>query len=309
MRMLPATAALTLLSVMLLSSPAAAQTRGTGRLAGKITDPTGAPIADVRVTATRSGETSVALEARTNKKGEWAIGGIGGGRWDLDFAREAFETRSISVGVSEVGRIPPIELVLKPVKVVVDPNIEIKDELVRAADMMRAKQFTEARKIYESLLAKYPEAHQLHPLVARTYAAENQPARAIEHLRIAAGKDPANVEVQLLLGNLLIENGADKEGQKILASIDMSRVADPIAIINSGISLLNQGQPQNATLFFDKIIARFPLMPESYYYRGLAHLQLGQIPQAKADLEKFVSIAPPESPELAQARKILSQLK
>ncbi|MEX2272119.1 MAG: tetratricopeptide repeat protein [Vicinamibacterales bacterium] len=286
-----------------------AQTRGTGRLAGKITDPSGQPIADVRVTAILAGESAIAFESKTNKEGEWAIGGMAGGRWNLDFTKDGFENKSIAIGVSEVGRIPPIEFAMVPVRPVVDPNAEIKDELIRAAGLMQAKQFVEARQLYERLLAKYPEAHQIHPLIARTYAGENQPGKAIEHLRIAMAKDPANVDVQLLLGNLLIEQGAADEGRKILASVDMARVKEPVAIINSGISLLNQGKPDDAKQFFDKIIAQFPQQPDSYYYRGLAHLQLGDVPKAKTDLEKFVSLAPPDSPDLAHARKILAQLK
>jgi hypothetical protein len=31
--------------------------------------------------------------------------------------------------------------------------------------------------------------------------------------------------------------------------------------------------------------------------------------EAKADLEKFVSMAPPDSPQLADAKKLLEQLK
>lgn len=293
-----------------LGADAVAQTRGTGRLSGKISDPSGKPIADVRVTASKDGETDgVVFEDRTNKKGEWAIGGMAGGRWNLDFTKDGFEPKNISIGVSEFGRIPPIEFSMAPVKVVVDPNVEIKDELIRAAGMMQAKQFADARDVYEALLAKHPEAYQLHPLIARTYAGENQPDKAIEHLRIAMAKDPVNVDVQLLLGNLLVERGQEVEGRKILASVDMTQVKDPVAIINSGISLLNQGQPDEARLFFDRVIAQFPGQADSYYYRGLAYLQTGKTAEAKADLQKFVSLAPSDSPELVQAKKILEQLK
>lgn len=294
---------------LVLTAPAAAQSRGTGRLAGKISDPAGAPIANVRVTAAKAGEKTVVFESRTNKKGEWAIGGMAGGQWNLDFTTEGFEPKSITIGVSEFGRIPPIEFAMTPIQVIVDPNVEIKAELIRAAAIMQAGRFAEARQVYESLLTKYPEAHQLHPLLARTYAGDNQPEKAIEHLRIAMAKDPANVEVQLLLGNMLIERGQEDEGRTILAAVDMTRVKDPVAIINSGISLLNQGKPEEAIPFFDKIIGQFSAQPDAYYYRGLAHLQLGKTAEAKVDLEKFVSLGPPDSAEVAQAKKILEQLK
>ena len=53
-------------------------------------------------------------------------------------------------------------MTLERVEPTIDPNAEIADGLVRAAELMNADRFTEARRIYMDLLAKYPEAHQLH---------------------------------------------------------------------------------------------------------------------------------------------------
>src|SRR6185436_15675778 len=54
---------------------------------------------------------------------------------------------------------------------------------------------SEARKIYEDLLAKYPQIYQLEGFVARTYAAENNIPQALEHLKInlEKEKDPAQL--------------------------------------------------------------------------------------------------------------------
>lgn len=295
--------------VLLLCAVVTAQTRGTGRLAGRIVDPDGKPIEGVQVKATKAGDAAAAFEARTNKKGEWAIGGMAGGQWNLDFTRDGFETKSISIGVSEVSRIPPIEFSMVRVKPVVDPNAEIKEDLLKAAGMMQKNDFAGARQIYQALLAKYPEAHQLHPLIARTYAGEKQPEKAVSHLRLALEKDPESVEVKLLLGSVLVETGKGDEGRAMLAAVDVERVKDPLAFINAGIDLLNGGKPADAKTFFDKVVTRFPQEADGYYYRGLANLQLAQNAEAKADLQKFVAIAPKDSPQLSHATKILEQLK
>ena len=42
-----------------------------------------------------------------------------------------------------------------------------------------------SRKIWEDLLAKYPQVHQFHGTIGTMYAAENNPAKAIEHLKLA----------------------------------------------------------------------------------------------------------------------------
>jgi tetratricopeptide (TPR) repeat protein len=150
---------------------------------------------------------------------------------------------------------------------------------------------------------------QFQPLIARTYYGEGNKALAIEHLRKAAAMDPDNVEVQLLLGNILIEEGKAEEGRRILESVDDSKVKDPVVYLNVGIGMINQGKHADAIPWFDKAITRFPDRADAYYYRGISYLALGKSVEAKADLEKFVAIAPPDAPELPMAKKILEGMK
>lgn len=284
--------------------------RGMGRVAGKVVDESGKPIEGVTVKATLpSAGNAGPSEQKTNKKGEWAIGGIARGNWALDFVKEGYETRSISVSVSEVSRIPPMEIELKKAAPVVDPNVEIKEQLTKAAALMNAKQYAEARAIYEELSATYPEVKQFRPLIARTYYAEGDKAKAIEHLRAAAGADPDNVEVRMLLGNILVEEGKTEEGRQILESIDESKVTDPTIYVNVGIEMINEGKHAEAVTWFDKAISQFPDQPDAYYYRGISNISLGKPGEAKADLEKYVSIAPPDAAEIATAKKILESIK
>ena len=308
---IPTFAILTLSVLLWSSSTAFAQEwRGQGRVAGKVTDEGGAPLEGVVVTAALpSSQNRGPSPLKTNAKGEWSLGGISRGAWALDFSKEGYETLSISVPVSEGARIPPVVLALKKKAVVVDPNIAIKEDLVKAAALLDAKQFAEARAIYERLAAQYPTVKQFRPLIARTYHEEGNSAKAIESLRQAVAADPDNVEVTLLLGNMLIEDGQDDEGRKVLASIDDAKVTDPTVYLNIGIAMINKREQAEAITWFDKVIARFPADPDAYYYRGISYLSLQKPAEAKADLQKYVSIAPADAPELATARKILETIK
>ncbi len=280
-----------------------------GRVAGKVVDEAGKPVPDVTVKAMLPSADNEGPQVKTNAKGEWAVAGIAGGGWALDFVKDGYETKSVSVAISQFQRLPPMEIVLTRAVPVVDPNAEIKQKLTEASDLMTAKQFAKARAIYEELSAKYPEVTQFGPLMARTYYSEGDKAKAIEHLRAALAKDPGNVEVQLLLGNVLIETGQADEGKRVLESVDESKVSDPTVYLNVGISMINEGKQAEAVTWFEKAIARFPDHPDAYYYRGISKLTLGETAAAKADLEKFVSMAPADAPELPTARKILESLK
>lgn len=299
------------LAVMLSPLAAAAQEwRGMGRVGGKVVDESGAPIEGVLIkpvlpTAGNRGPSSV----KSNAKGEWAVGGISGGNWALDFEKEGFETRSISVPVSEYNRVPPMEVVLKKAVVVVDANAVVGAKLTEAAELMNAKKFAEARAIYEALMAEYPDVKQFKPLLARAVYGEGDKDKAIALLREASAEDAENVEVRLLLGTLLTEAGQAEEARTVMASVDDSKVIDPVVFLNLGIGMINEGKQAEAIPWFDRAIARFPDYPDSYYYRGLSYVALGKTAEAKADLEKFIAIAKPDAPELAQAKAILESIK
>ena len=286
--------------------------RGSGRVGGYVLDDgTGQPLEGVVVKATLATSGNRGPDpSKSKKNGEWAVGGVSRGDWAIDFSRDGYETRSISVQISEGGRIPPMEIRLKKKAAEApDPNVEIKTQLMSAAEMMKAKQYAEARKVYEDLAAKHPQVKQFRPLIARTYYAEGNKTRAIEELRRAASEDPDNAEVRLLLGNTLMEDGKQEEARQILSALDDSKVTDPAIFLNAGIALVNERKHAEAVAWFDKAIARFPQHPDGYYYRGIANLSLAKTAEAKADLEKYVSIAPKDAPELATAKKILESIK
>jgi tetratricopeptide (TPR) repeat protein len=284
------------------------QTRGQGRVGGKVTDDNGKPIEGVTVRGTLAAGGSP-VTTKTNSKGEWALGGIAPGTWNIDFEKEGWEPRNISIPVAELTRIPPMDVKMKPAAARTDPNVELKAELTTAAALLNERKYAEARSIYESLLAKYPDVHQIHPLVARTYHGEKNLDKAIEHLRVAVEKMPDNVEARLLLGNTLVEAGKTDEGKQILAGIDPSKITDPAVLLNVGITLINQGKAADALTYLDQAVTRFPAHADGYYYRGITYLQLQKNAEAKADLEKFIGLASPDAPELAMAKKILEQLK
>jgi Flp pilus assembly protein TadD len=286
--------------------------RGMGRMGGKVVDEdTGQPIAGVTVKAVLpASDNRGPSESKSNNKGEWAVGGLASGGWAVDFIKDGYETRRLTVPVSEGGGAKPMEIKLKKKAAPPpDPNVEIKAKLTEAAAKMNAQQYAEARAIYEELSAKHPQVKQFRPLIARTYYAEGNKEAAIEHLRKAAADDPGNVEVRMLLGTTLMETGAKDEARQILSSVDESKITDPTVYLNIGIGLINDKKHDEAVAWFDKAIARFPQHADGYYYRGISYISLGKTAEAKADLEKYVSMAPPDAPELATAKQILASMK
>ena len=304
------------LILLLVAATASAQVwRGQGRLAGKVTGEDKKPIEGVLVKLAMPAAKG-AFETKTNAKGEWAVGGLGRGEWQIDFIKAGYESRNISASVAEMTRMPTIEITLKKAE---DPNEIIASEIKRAADLLAQKQYAEARLIYEALLVKYPSAYRLEQLIARTYYLEGQPDKAIERLMTVVAKDPDAQEVRLLLGSLLLEQGKADEGRRVLSAVDDAKITEPAIYVNFGIAMLNKNQAAEAVTYFEKAIQKFPAAPDAYYYRGIATLQLSSAPgeeaqkadrlqRVKADLSKFLQMAP-TAPEAETAKKILEQLK
>ena len=299
----PARTAVALIAVVLLASSAIAQPRGKANLTGKVVDEQGQPIENALVTAQMTGQ-SDSLSGKTDKKGEWKISGAANGEWKVQVTKEGLDVASEMIEV-KADKAPPLNVTLKKA---VDPMVAVNSKLQEAATLAQGGKIADARKIYEDLLAKYPQIYQLEGFIARTYAAENNIPAAMQHLKANLDKEPNNVELKLFQAELMMESG-DKAGAKaILDAVDMKEVKDPYTFINQAINLINDKKGAEAADLLTKLMAQFPTTSELYYYRGRAYVASDKLDDAKADLEKFVQMAP-NAKEAADAKKILEQIK
>ena len=298
--------AIACVATLMLASLAGAQTHGNARLNGKIVDEQGQPVADADVKAQMSGQSDI-LSGKSDKKGEWRINNVSNGEWKVAIEKPGLEPASETVEV-RADKAPALNVTLKKATAKPDPMIAINADLQRAASLAQANKIPEARKIYEDILAKYPQIYQLEGFIARTYAAENNIPQALEHLKINLDKEPDNVDLKLFHAELLMESG-DKAGAKtILDSLDMTKVKDPYPFINQAISLINEKKGPEAVELLTKLMAQFPTQNELYYYRGRAYVASDKLPEARTDLEKYVSLAP-DTKEAADAKQIIEQIK
>jgi predicted Zn-dependent protease len=300
-----AVASIAFMMVAMLASSAGAQVKGNATLSGKVVDDQGQPVVDAVVRAQMVGQ-SEAATARSDKKGEWKIKNLQEGQWRVEIGKDGLETGHQVVEIRN-DKVPPLNVTLAKQVAKPDPTVEINAAVAQAAELAQGGKLPEARKIYEDLLVKYPSVYQLEGLIARTYAMENQPAKALEHLNLALAKEPTNVDLKILQADLMMEAG-DKAGAKtILDAIDLTQVKDPFPFINAAIVTINQGKGDEAAEALTKLLAQFPTQPEIFYYRGRAYVVAKKYDEAKADLDKFISLSP-NAKEAPDAKRILDQL-
>lgn len=301
--------AVTALAIVLaMGVAAAAQSRGPLRITGKVLDEAGRPVVDAQVRAAKKGETQPEVfTAKTNDKGEYTINGVAPGEWVLEAMKDGVGVQEATATLTAGQRTTTVDITIAKPAPKVDPSVEINAEHQRAIALAQSGKIPEARKIYDDLLVKFPTVYQLHAMLANMYAAENNTAKGLEHIRIALEKEPANVDFQLLEAELLMESGDKAGAQKILESLDMTKIKDPRAFTNLAINYINEGKHAEAIDLLTKLIAQFPNDKALLYYRGRAYIVATKLPEAKADLEAFVAAAP-TAPQAADAKKLLEQL-
>jgi predicted Zn-dependent protease len=295
-----------IVTAALVASTAVAQTRGSGRITGKVVDEQGQPVVDAVVKAVMQSQTEV-VSGKTDKKGEWRIQGVADGVWNVEISKAGVGIAKEMVEVKG-ERAPALNVTLKKDAPAVDPTAAVNAELQKAAELAQAGKFPEARQIYTDLIAKYPQVYQLEGFLARIYAAEENYPKALEHLKVNLEKDPNNVDLKMFQAEVLMQTGDKAGARTILDSIDITQVKDPFTFVNESITLINEGKGQEAVDLLTKLIAQFPAQNNLYYYRGRAYVAAQKLPEAKADFEKYVSLEP-NSKEAADAKKILEQIK
>jgi Tfp pilus assembly protein PilF len=132
-----------------------------------------------------------------------------------------------------------------------------------------------ARDVYERILKLRPLFAPAHKSLARIYAANlNDAQKAYDHATKARESYPQDPQVARLLGGLVYQRGE----------------------FPRAVQLLKESAPV------------FPQDAELFYTLGLAHYKLKQGRESKDALTRALNLAP-NSPQAAEARRILTELK
>ena len=310
------------LAFVLATAGAAQDWRGRGRVDGVVKDDKGEPVAGVTVKLRWGKSGHGGPDAKTDAKGKWAVGGITGGPWDLDFEAPGFKTHQIQVSVSEFGRNETIQIQLEPAPQAAAPAAAAPPQLVVGGQTISpetaaaieagnaataAKNWTAARENYVKALGELPDNAALLQRVAVAYLGEGNKDEALRYAHMAADKSPQDTGPWQLVAELEIQKGNAAAGLDALAKIPPEKVVSPILYLNAGILLFNQKKLPEAEAAFDKAIAIQPVA-SAYYYRGLARYQEKKMADAKADFQKALELDP-NGPDAKDIQDLLKTIK
>jgi len=302
----------TLLCALLLASPAllsAQDWKGYGRVEGRVVDAEGKPVEKARVKLTLPERGGGGPSAVTDKKGRWAVAGIVGGAWEVDYEADGFAALKGRFRLpSESARLPPLEVKLdREGQAAVSP--EVSKALAAAEAAEKAGRLAEARAEYERLITLRPDVAGIaHQRIGASYVQEKQFGPALEHFQKALDADPTNATTRLITVQAAFEAREVDHAVSLLKDLDRAAIKDPDAAYNLGVQLLNAGKPEEAIPFFSRSIVLDDRYVDGYFRRGLAEIAVQRTADAKADLRKVLELSP-TGPQADLARKAVEQLE
>jgi len=299
---------------------------GRARVEGSIKNEKGEPIAGAKVSLRWKAHTD-GPDLTTDKKGKWAVLGLVGGTWKIDFEASGYVPKQISAQLKEGERNPPIDVQLQPAQVVAAheevllagkkisketaESIEKGNAAIAAAAGKSGdeakRSYAEARAEYSKALAEAPDNGPLLMRLAAAYYGEGNSDEAVNYAKKVVEKDPQNAAAWRMVAEIELQRGNLGAGKAALEKVPAEKVRDPQPYLNLGILLYNKKKSEEAEVALTKAIGIQPDLADAYYMRGLARLQLKKMAEAKADLQKYLELAP-NGADAKDVREILKTL-
>jgi tetratricopeptide (TPR) repeat protein len=271
--------------------------RGTAEVAGKITDEVGRGV-EAKITFVYA-PLNEGFFAQTKKTGEYAAKDIKAGEWRVQVEAPNFVTVRQALTVGDRKNVFSVQL-----------KRDNSPELLTQADaLFKAGKNAEARAEYLKVLDAHPDLAGINRAIAFTYGREGNHTEALKYLDLAlTGNANDTLLLQLAAASATQINDFPR-AMSYLAKIDEATLDNPSALADAAVNLVNKRRSAEAIVVLDRAIARFPDAADLYFYRGFARLQASQNAEGRADLEKYIAMAPPDAPQVAKAQELLAAIK
>ena len=317
---LPLVAGLALMTIAFPAILAAQEGLGRGRVNGDVRDESGTGIEGVLVTARIQGG-GAQFESKTDKKGHFAVAGLGTGVWRFTASKEGYITAVKSHEVHQLRRNESVEIVLKKASGVEALQSDKSGlEAVDKGNALAAEgRVDEAIAVFDEFLTKYPDVYQVRLNVASACMKKGDTARAETEYGIVLEKslpaDPAATQdnasaLRALsgLGELALKNGDFEKAREHFTRALQISPEDEAAAYNVGEIFFSNQKNDEAVQYFELAIKIKSTWPKPYYRLGLVYLNKGDYPKAIEYLNKFVELDP-QNPEVPNVKNIVITLE
>jgi tetratricopeptide (TPR) repeat protein len=293
---------------------------GRGRISGDIVDASGAkvPGALVVVESLRSG---ARLEAKTDKKGHFAVAGLGSGTWRVTVTKEGYLSSSTEIQVSQLAANPPVNLTLTKASAGgAAPSAGEGGSLLESGNaLLKAGRYDEALAAFEDFAAKFPDVHAVHLNIGSVYMEKGDLDRAEAEFQAVLDKNGPALEdlrkqkdtsLKALsgLGEVALKRGDFESAQVSFRRALEISPEDPAAAYNVGEIFFSNQKTDEAIAYFELAVKIKSDWPKAYHRLGLVYLNKGDFPKALENLKKFLELDP-QNPEAASVKAAIAAIE
>lgn len=293
---------------------------GKGRISGTVTDETGQALEDVLIVV-ESYKTKKKLEGLSDKKGHFAVAGMGSGFWRVTATKKGYSSSYVDMNVSQLRRNPPITFTLKRMTgyaalMADEESFQLFD---KGNSLMKEEKYDEALQVFEEFLTKYPEIYQAHLNIGSCYLKKGELDKAEAEFKLVLDKtietqgdykkDTATTLRALTgLGELFIRKEDFETAQKYFSqALDVSP-EDEVAAYNVGEVFFSHQKIDDAIKYFELAIKIKKEWSKPYLKLGYAYLNKGDFEKSLEFFRKFIEIDP-DNPEVPNVKNIIAAVE
>ena len=267
------------------------------------------------MTAENPNASPSSFTATTDDKGRYSIIGLKSGGWKITAVAPGFSPSSGSVMVRTVGApMSPVDFILAPgatgpAGALAGVNTkELQAELQKAIDMANSGQHDAAIAAYEAILVKTPALTMINGQVAQVKRMKKDYDGAIASYQKVVAADPGNDKAKIEIGMTYLEKGDFASAEKALTEVATSVNASREVFYNLGEVKFAKGETDEAVKHYQRAVDMDGTWGKPLFKIGLAKLQKADMAGALEIMEKVI-VVDPNSPEAAQAKGLIAQLK
>lgn len=304
---------LTALFVAAVASGAAAQ---TGRVGGTVKDDAGQPIKGATITAENPAASPSSFTATTDDKGRFSIIGLRTGGWTFTAQAPGYAPESVRMNVQTIGAPnPPLTFTLKkggaPGPAGAFGGMAAKDlqaDLAAADFLYNTQKWDEAIAAYRTIMAKAPSLSVINLQIAAVFRNKKDYDGAIAAYNDLLKADPNNDKAKIGIGMTNLEKGDLKAAEEMLTKAAESGSPTREVFYNLGEVKFAKGETDEAAKWYQKASDTDPSWGKPIFKLALVALNKGDKDGTLKLMEKVIA-TDPTSPEAAQAKTVIEQLK